>query len=164
MANRKNPKRENVRVDPEETTLDPSSNLLKLMRPDGTPLAGNGNLTEDFQYCWVQKSNENQYARYQGLGYRLCRYADNEVRPEFAMFTEHEETDEALSGVIERAGVALMRRPIRYRHQEEARTRAKSRERAIAMGKISPADQRMARSGGSYIESGETRPDHTFGL
>ncbi len=163
MAHRKTPQRETVRDDPEETTLTPSDNLLILCNPDGSSLT-RGKHNDRFQYCWVNKSNDIQFARYLGLMYRPCRYAVDEVRPQVAMWTEYENTDEKENALIERAGVVLMKRPIKYMHMQEAATRKRAQAYATQMDKINPAAQRRAKAAGSVIRNGEFETDTAFGM
>lgn len=164
MAKRKAaPKRETARVDPPQTTLDPSGNLLKLVDPDGRPLKAGG-LTERFQYCWVRKNSDHQLAQYQGLGYRPCRYADDEVRPAAKMFTEFEDSDGKGNGYIERSDVWLMKRPIEYYHAQLAAGRDRERTIRKAIGKVDRGDQRFANANHSVIRvDGPGEQATTFG-
>ena len=163
MAKRKAPKRETARVDPPVTTLDPSGNLLKLVNPDGTYLK-DGMFSDRFQFCWIRKNSDFQMAQYNALGYRMCRYAKDEVRPMFTMYTEHEDPDSNRNAIIERSDVCLMKRPIEFYDAEVARNRERELVRNIAMGKVERGDQRFARQNHSVIKPIKAdEPDFTFG-
>ncbi len=152
-SNRKTTNRETVREDPPETSLTPSDNRLQLVNADGTGLI-NGNHNDRFQYCWVVKFNGSQVARYQAHGYRPCRLTPDEVRPRFQEWTLDEETqrDATSEPLIERAEMLLMKRPIKFMHDEDEARRNKVNAQRSAMRGVSSGDQRVAQRGYAHFE------------
>lgn len=170
MATRNAPtKRENVRVDPPETSLDPEYDVLQLVNPDGSSLE-NGKYNARFQYVWVDKTNSNQFGHYQGLSYRAVRYGADEVRPRRLEWTQYEaqqdNPDAEPEGFIERNEMCLMKRPVEFMHRDIAKTRELRRRRIGQMSTVSAQDQAQARSAHAEIEvdkKGMADSGYTFG-
>lgn len=167
MATRNTPKN-TVREDPPETMLDPSLEQLMLVNPDGTKLK-NGKYNSRFEYVWINRSQQTQFARYIALGYRPVRRRDDEVRPMAATWTDFEDVEGEGSSndgaIIERAGVTLVKRPVEMMHRQIAHTREVTAMRKGQIATVNPQDQAVARGGAAVIRPMNmgAEDDVTFG-
>lgn len=128
-------RRKTLRADPPVTMMNPAEQRLALVDSAGDPLEvlECGHSDGKFTYCWVDKSNDRQFSTYQAMGFGVCRRDHGGAKPKFDVYIDEGDTKDT-GGVITRAEMILMRRPLETSQAYLAGKKQASEDRRRQMG------------------------------